>query len=293
MNKKLTGSTFLMLSAVIYGLYGIFSRYISEFGSFSQSWVRSFIVLGVIFLMFVLKKFKWQKIQPKDVKWFLLWILPASFQPAMTFLAFNHLPLGTTYFLIYSTTILGGIISGKVFFSEKLNRVKILSLIFVFIGLFLIYKSDIDLIKSIYVLFALVSGLLVGFWNTLTKKVSGKYSEFQMMSLDQVATLVVCLIGSVIIDEKLPPLSNYSIWIWILIFALSGIVTIFLLIRGFKYVEAQVGSLILPMEIIFASIFGYLVFGEILKMNTYIGGLFILTATVLPNIKLNQFKLFK
>ena len=149
----------------------------------------------------------------------------------------------------------------------------------------MIYKSDITLVKSIYVLFALFSGLLVGFWNTLTKKVSGKYSEFQMMSLDQSATLMVCLIGSVVAGEKLPPLSQYHIWIWLLIFALSTVVTIFLLIRGFKYVEAQVGSLILPMEIVFASIFGYLIFKEILKTNIYLGGLFILVAALLPALK--------
>lgn len=181
--------------------------------------------------------------------------------------------------------ILGGIISGKIFFSEKFNSKKTLSLISVFIGLFLIYRSDITLIKSIYVFLALIAGLIVGFWNTLTKKVSGNYSEFQMMSLDQLATLVVCLIGSIMIGERLSPPSSYNTWFWIFIFALSGIVSIFLLIRGFKYVEAQVGSLILPMEIVFASIFGYLVFGEILKLNMYLGGLFILIAALLPVIK--------
>ena len=136
MNKRFIGSTLLLTSAVIYGLYGIFSRYVSEFGSFSQSWVRSSIVLFVILLIMVFKKFKWQKIQKYDIKWFLIWILPASFQPVITFMAFNHLPLGTAYFLIYSTMILGGMVSGKIFFSEKLSSSKILSLILVFIGLF-------------------------------------------------------------------------------------------------------------------------------------------------------------
>lgn len=98
MYKKLTGSMFLLMSAVIYGLYGIFSRYVSEFGSFSQSWVRFLTVLSVIFIMFIFGRFEWKKIQKKDIKWFFVWILPASFQPAMTFTAFNHLPLGTTYF---------------------------------------------------------------------------------------------------------------------------------------------------------------------------------------------------
>ncbi len=246
-----------MISAVIYGLYGVYSRFLgASFGSFSQSWVRSFIVLVILCVLLLAKKFEWTRIERKDIKWFLIWILPASIQPVITFIAFNHLPLATAYFLIYSTMILGGVMSGKIFFSEKFTFMKIISLLSVFTGLLLIYGTDIGLVSNIYVVLALVSGLLVGFWNTLTKKVSGKYSEFQMMTLDQLVTMIVCGIGAFFFKESLPPPSNMNGWFWIFVFAVSGVITVFLLIRGFKYVEAQVGSLILPMEIVFASIFG-------------------------------------
>ena len=110
-----------------------------------------------------------------------MWILPASFQPILTFIAFTHLPVGITYFLIYSTMITGGIISGKIFFSEKFNLEKLVSVVLILIGLVFIYKSDLTLITNGYVLLALTSGLIVGFWNTLTKKVSGNYPEAQMI----------------------------------------------------------------------------------------------------------------
>jgi len=124
MNKKTTGIFLLLISAAIYGLFGVFSRNVNMFGSFSQGWVRYSIILSVIVLMIIIGKLKWKKIEKRDIKWFLAWILPASFQPILTFIAFNHLPLGLTYFLIYSTMIIGGIISGKIFFSEKFNGVK-------------------------------------------------------------------------------------------------------------------------------------------------------------------------
>ena len=290
MYKRLTGSSFLLISAAIYGLFGIFSRYTNNFPAFSQGWVRYSIILIVISLSFLFKKATWKKVQKKDIKWFLIWILPASFQPIVTFIAFNHLPLGIAYFLIYSTMILGGVISGKIFFFEKLNPKKILSLVLVFIGLFLIYRSDITLIKNIYVLLALVSGLLVGFWNTLTKKVSGNYSEFQMMTLDGSSTVIVGLIGSFFLKETLPSITDISSWVWIFVFALANIGAGFLLIKGFKYIEAQVGSLIVPTEIIFAAIFGYLFFGEILKINIYLGGFFILIGALLPAIEFSNKK---
>jgi len=159
-----------------------------------------------------------------------------------------------------------------------------LSLFLVFFGLVLIYHSDIKLITSVYVLLAIISGLIVGFWNTLSKKVSNTYSEFQMMLLDSSSSLLIGTVGSLLVGEKLPPNSDVSSWFWVIIFALSGIAATFFLIRGFKYIEAQVGSLILPMELLFASIFGYLIFGEILSVYVYIGGLLIAIASITPNI---------
>lgn len=287
-NKKLKGSLYLVASAMIYGLFGIFSRNTIEFGPFSQGAVRYAILCTFILALFVFRRQTWKKVDHKDIKWFLIWILPASIQPVLTFIAFTHLPVGMTYFLLYSTMILGGTLSGKIFFKESFSANKLISLVLVFAGLYLIYRSDISLITSGYVFVALVSGLIVGFWNTLTKKVSGNYPELQMILLDGSSTLTVGLLGLLVVHEVLPPISNIGTWIWIVGFAFSGILSSLLLIKGFKEVEAQVGSLILPMELIFATIFGYLFLGEVLKVNVYLGGLMILLAAILPVFKFSN-----
>lgn len=288
MNKTIVGGSLLLTSTIIYGLYGIFSRQVNAFGSFSQGFIRYAIMLLVIFILLLVGKFKWKKIERKDIKWFLVWILPASFQPILTFIAFNHISIGVAYFLLYSTMILGGILSGKIFFSERLNLKKLISLLLVIAGLFFIYNSDLSLVTSIYVIFALVSGLIVGFWNTLSKKVSHKYSELQMILMDGVSTFGISLVGFILLKEKLPDFSDSSSWIWIFVFAVSGLCASLLLIKGFKYVEAQVGSFILPMEILFAAIFGYVFFRELLSVNVYFGGLLILVAAILPSLKMSK-----
>jgi drug/metabolite transporter (DMT)-like permease len=287
-NKKITGGSLLLLSTLIYGMYGIFARKVSVFGPFSQGMLRFSVVVLAILIILLLGKFKWKRIEKGDIKWFLIWIIPASFQQILTFIAFNNLPIGLVYFLLYSTMILGGIISGKIFFSEIFTKEKTVSLFLVMVGLFLIYRSDLTLITSIYVFFALGSGLLVGFWNTLSKKVSGNYSEFQIIFLDSLSTLTISLIGFFATKESLPSISNISSWVWIIIFALAGLGSTYFLIRGFKYVEAQVGSLILPMELIFASIFGYFFFKEILSYNIYFGGILIFCAAIIPTLKLRK-----
>jgi len=281
-NFKLRGYLYLILATAIYGLFGLFSRQTSAFGPFSQGAIRYGIICTFLLSLFLSKKVAWRKIERKDIKWFLIWSIPASFQPVITFIAFTHLPVGLTYFLIYSTMILGGILSGKLFFSEKITLNKVLSLLLIISGLVFIYRSDISLIKSIYVLVALLSGLIIGFWNTLTKKVSGNYPELQMIMLDSSTTLVVGLIGLTVAKEVLPSFSNVSTWLWIIAFSFTGILSSLLLIKGFKEVEAQVGSLILPMELVFSSIFGFMFLGEVLKVNVYFGGFLILLAALFP-----------
>ncbi len=54
--------------------------------------------------------------------------------------------------------------------------------------------------------------------------------------------------------------------------------------KGFKYVQAQHGSLILPLELLFASIFGYIFFKEVLQISTYFGGLLILSAAITSSL---------
>ena len=180
--------------------------------------------------------------------------------------------------------VLGGIISGKIFFHEKYDFVKFVSTALVFVGLILIYHSDITIVKSAYVFLALLSGLIVGFWNTLTKKVSSSYSELQMIFLDSFSTFTVGIIGASVIKEILPAFTDYLSWFWVVLFSLAGFSASLLLIRGFRYVEAQVGSLVLPLEILFASIFGYIFFGEVLKIYVYLGGLIIAISSILPNL---------
>jgi len=290
MSNKILGAIFLIASTAIYGLFGIFSRQTAVFGSFSQGWIRYLFVVFIIGSLFLTRRARWKNIDPPDTKWFLTWILPASFQPVLTFMAFTHLPIGIAYFLIYSTMITGGILSGKLFFAEKFNLGKLLSLLLIFLGLILIYRSDLSLITNTYVFLALVSGLIVGFWNTLSKKVSHKYSELQMMLLDSLSTLTVSLIGFFSVREALPDFSNLVPWYWIVAFAFAGVLSSFLLIRGFKYVEAQIGSLILPMELVFASLFGYFFLGEVLKPNVYLGGLLIFLAAIIPVLGLSANK---
>lgn len=257
-----------------------------SFGNFNQNWTRSLIVILLIFLVIAVNKTRLKMVERKDIKWLLIWFLSGSWVTVLTFIAFNNLPIGTVYLVVYCTMIASGFISGRLFFGERMNMTKTIALLFAIIGLFVIFRFTISSSQVIFLFFAAIGGFLTGIWNTISKKFSDKYHNNQLVLMDAISSVAVALAGALLLREYLPVGSMGSSWTWIGIYAVVQTINVGLMVYGFKNVEAQIGSLILPVEIIFAAIFSYLAFGEIPTKYAVIGGIFIIAAAVLPSLSL-------
>lgn len=271
----------------MYGMYGVYSRLIGpSFGNFNQNWLRNIIVALIAGLVIIVSRTSFKSIQQQDIRWIVLWFLSGSWVTVLTFIAFNHLPLGTVYLIIYSAMITSGFLSGKIFFQEKMNLTKTVSLFLALVGLAIIYRFSLTGYDLIYAFMCLVSGLMTGVWNTISKKFSDHYSNMQMVFMDALASIVAALIGAILFNEVLPRHINPSAWGWLIIYAITQVVDVGLVVFGFKNLDAQIGSIILPVEIIFATIFALLFFGEYPSFSSIIGGLMIVSAAVLPSLEI-------
>ena len=89
---------------------------------------------------------------------------------------------------------------------------------------------------------------------------------------------------SLLLKEPLVPLSLSGSWLSMFAFAGAGLVSFWLVVEGFKFVDASIGGLIGLMEVVFGVIFGMIIFGETLTISMLTGGLLILLAGMLPNL---------
>lgn len=170
MNTTLKGSLFIVLAAASYGLYGIYSRFLGpSFGEFSQSWTRNTIILILLGVFLFVRK-TWKKIERKDWKWMILWPLSDVVSIVLLYITFNNLSIGTSYFLLYATMIIGGFIFGRLLYKEQLNNTKITSIILSLLGLSLIFSVEFSMEKVQFIIFGLLSGISTALWNTLSKK---------------------------------------------------------------------------------------------------------------------------
>lgn len=289
-NQKL-GAMSLFTAAAFYGLYGVFSRLIgSAFGNFSQDGVRNIIVVLLIFLVILARGKRLKPIRHKDAKWIILWFLSGSWATVFSFIAFNNLKIGTSYLIIYSSMIMAGFISGNLFFKEKLNAQKLTALTLCLVGLIIIYSFSIKANEVVYVLLAFTSGFMTGIWNTISKKFSKNYSNNQLVLMDAGARVVAVLFGMFIFSESLQFNIEPIRWFWVAVYAVAQTLNVGLVVYGFKNLEAQIGSIILPVEVVFATLFSYLIFNEIPQVTSFLGGAFILLGALLLNMNVFESK---
>lgn len=283
-NKEGKGALYIVLAVLMYGLYAVFTRFIYDyFGAFTQNYLRA-ILIALFFTIYILfNKKKWRVIVKEDLKWLLVWTLSGSTTVVLAFVAFNNLPISTAYFIFYSTMIITGYVVGGILFKEKMNIAKAISILLLIVGLLSIYTLQFDISLITYVFIALLLGLLVGFWNTTSKKLSNKYSTIQLTLIGAVVTGLISILGALVLEEPIPAINNGG-WLWIIVFAITEILATFFVILGFKNLEAQIASTIMPLEIVFATFFGVIFFREYLNLTTIIGGILILTGAMLPSI---------
>jgi len=284
-NNELKGLMFIIFATLSHGLYGIFSRIIGiEFGQIFQIVARSSILL-IFFVILTQFKKDWKKITPKDYKWFVLMISPGLIALASMFTAFNYLSLGTVLFTYYAVSTLGSYVLGYLLFCEKLTKLKIISLILSLVGLYIIFLDSFKLENTQYLLLACLAGLGASAWNVVSKKISYKYSVNQILIMDSLLMIIVGLPVAILLNEKITLPSLSLPWLGILGYSIAAIGSSIFTIKGFKYLQAQIGSLVMLLEPIFGAFVGWLLYKEMLSVNFIFGAILILVGIALPNLK--------
>lgn len=282
--KLIIGSFSLLFAAILYSFYGVFSRIVGlEFGEVFQITAR-FSLMFIFFFLYVVFKKQWKKIDKKDIKWFLLMILPGLVGATLVFIVFNHLPLGTAYFTLYASITLSSFLLGYILFKEKLTKVKIYSLIASLIGLYFIFADSFSLGGTFYVMLMIVAGLGASAWNVVSKKISSKYPINQILLIDSVVLITISLPIAILLKEPVSFPTLTTPWIGIAGFAFIAIFASILTVNGYKHLQAQIGSLIMLTEPFFAALVGWLFYAEIISFYTLIGGLLIMLGASLPAI---------
>lgn len=250
------------------------------FASFTRDLAGALILLLPLVLLG-----KLQKVAKQDWPWLILRSAGGVFGFLGSYYAMYNLPIGTAYFIFYGGSTIFGFLSGAWLFKEKISFIEGLSLLVSLLGLIMIYSiGGVGVGLLPYVIWAFVGGMGAAVWNTFSKKISGIYSATQLNGLDFAIFTVMMLGLSLLAGETWVAPAWNLIWLANLLFVIMFVVTGQLMIYGFKYLDAQKGSLIMLLEVVFGALIGWLFYQEALGIGALLGGLLILLGAVLPQV---------
>ncbi|HEX7042627.1 MAG TPA: DMT family transporter [Patescibacteria group bacterium] len=284
MKKNHYGLPAIILASFFFATFSALNRIVPQsVGTFHQLLIRTFL-MGSIFLIIGFIRRDFSKILKKDYLLILLRGLFIIGDFATFFIAISHLQIGVTLFLFYASVIISNYIYGSLVLHEKLDKVKIFSLLLAVVGLGIMYINNLGAFVSIFVIFALFSGFSYGLGVASSKSLD-KYSVTQVNSMAFLCAAFLSIPLLFISHEQSSitfmsiPFFPFFIWSGV------GVLAFYLIIYGFKHVEAHKASLISLSEIIFAIFIGLLIYNEIPTLQTIIGGICIIIALALPNLK--------
>jgi drug/metabolite transporter (DMT)-like permease len=235
-------------------------------------------------LPFMLSTKSFQKIKRKDWSAMSVFIAFCVFTQVPIYYAFNNAPIGTVQLIFYSMFVITAYLVGRFYLGETITRIKLISMVLAFVGLALVFGTAVIAFAPLGLGLALLNGVASGGEVASSKKIEIKYSPALVVFWGWVFTLILHLPLSLLLGEKQVAVAFNQAWLWLVIYSFVNATAFWLVIVGFRYVDASIGSLIGLMEVIFAVIFGAIIFDEVLSLSVYFGGALILVAAMLPDL---------
>lgn len=278
MSQILIGTLSLFIAAFLYGSQNIATRLTGvSFGPFLSTALRALIV--IIFLVWFVT---WKKIRSPDWKWFILRAIGNVIATTCIFIAVNKMSVGAALFSFYASLILSGGLFGILFYKEKVTLIKIVSLLITAFGLILIYSNQSTLTFNWYFIIALVGGIGGSMWSVFSRPITKTYSLKQLVVVDSAITVLLSLLISLALHESWKLLQFDQRLLAVVYLGFTQVFTGQLVAKGFKTVDAQVGSMILLNDTIFGILFAFLFFKEIVPLMVVIGGTCVFLSSILP-----------
>lgn len=294
MTLQTKGILFAIISAIAYGTnpLGALMLYSEGLNVNSVIFYRfSFAVITLLcFMLFRKISFK---ISLKELSILLFLGFLFGVSALSLFNSFLYMDAGLASTILFIYPIFVAIIMA-LFFKEKNSIITILSIIFAFLGVVLLYKGDGANISSFGVFLVFVSSLCYAIYiviiNQYLKMEALKVTFYSMLF----CTLTIFIHSFFKESSNIMPLINFNMWFYTLFLALiPTIISLLLLVKSIQIIGSTSASILGALEPLTAVIIGVLIFGEKISFALIIGIFLILFGVFLIVLKDYLEKIFK
>ena len=279
MNKRSKGIALAVITAVMWGIMGIFVRDLSkyQFSNIEISFFRCALAGAAYFVFLLITKPAALKINLKGI---IICIVYGAVAYSISFVSYSvavsRIPVGVATVLMFMSPIWVAIL-GRFMFGEKLEKSKIITIFVCLIGAILVANliggGNIKL-DAIGILAGVVNGIGVALQILLPKFFAKDYDRDTLLVYGFLGAAVALLFGmdfgAVAEHFAAAPVTN-------LLWGLFGIGIFCTMVA---YVEATTTSILSALEVVVGTLVGFLVFHEHLTILQMIGAVIIVVGAI-------------
>ena len=198
---------------------------------------------------------------------------------------FSGISTGTFVFAIVYTSIANALViisTGPIMIAivawfllrEKSSIITWVSMIIVFLGIYIVMSGSIGGKSLVGDFFALITAVMMGFTFTLTRK----YKDINMVPVNAIGGLIAALIAFVMAHKITVPTEviGYIIAMGAILSISFSLITI-----APRYMPAAEVGMIMPLETVLGSLIAWYVINEVPSMNALIGGTIVIVTLFL------------
>ena len=294
MSLQTKGVVLAIISAICYGMNPLGALFLYEEGLNVNSVIfYRFIFASILLAIFMLIKKDSFYLKFKEIILLALLGLLFGISAISLFNSFLYMDAGLASTVLFIYPIFVAIIMA-LFFKEKNSIITILSIIFAFLGVVLLYESDGANVSNFGIFLVIVSSLCYAIYIVIINqylKISALKVTFYSMLFCTITILIHSFFDS---SLNIMPLINFNMWFYTLFLALvPTIISLLFLIKAIQIVGSTSASILGALEPLTAVLIGVYVFNEKITFWLVIGIVFILFGVILIVLKDYIDKLFK
>ncbi len=270
----LRGALLIIAAELMFTSMGVVVRIVSS--ELSNAQVVFFRNLFVLLLMFpLLTRFRRVGLKTAIPQYHLLRGLAGVGAMYCFFYAIANIPLANAMLLKMSAPLFIPLVA-MLWLKESFSRFVAYAVFLGFAGVILILAPDYETLGTAGVV-ALLGGLLAAVAKTAIRKLA--FSEPPERTVFYFA-LTGTLFSIFPLFRYWQPVSLHTL-LWLLLLAVFGLTGQMLMTRGFAHAKAGRLGIFAYFSVIFAALYGWMLWGEILTWSTVIGSLMVIVAGLL------------
>ncbi len=279
----------IIVAAILWGIIGFFSTSMKNAGmtTFQNVSARmTFAALSLIIANLIINPRRGFRVSVKDLLLlFACGTITLTVNNVFYFTSIERSGMSVAAVLMYTAPIFVMIMSALIF-KEKITKKKLLALVITFTGCVLVsLTSKQNTADAIGILCGVASGLTYAMYSIFANGLLRRYSSLTVVMY----TYIFATVSSYFIAgpaETFTALIKTDMLLYALLFgALSSALAHGLYSLGMKHTEPSLASIVATLELVVASIVGFIAFHQSLAWYNYVGIGLVLFAVVLLNIR--------